>query len=71
MYEIFKSNPVAHRNLVLSLIKFYSDIAVTGSANAFYEKFKYRSYVNKIFTSIWAHEVYRDNMKTYFKTQTF
>lgn len=49
-------------------MRFYSDIAVAGAANQFYEKFKYRQFVNKIFTSVWAFEAYRDNMKSYFKT---
>lgn len=60
MYQVFKNNSVAHRNLTVNLVRFYCDIAVTGSSHQFYTKFKYRFYVNKIFTSIWAHEVYRE-----------
>jgi hypothetical protein len=55
MYQVFKNNYVAHYNLTNGLIHFYCDIAVTGSSHAFYQKFKYRFYVNKIFSSLWAH----------------
>ena len=71
MYDVFRTNLVAHHNLTFSLIRFYCDIAVTGSSNQFYEKFRYRFYVNKIFTSLWQHEVYRNNLKAYFKTEVF
>jgi ubiquitin conjugation factor E4 B len=71
MSEVFRTNAVAHRNMTLALIKFYCDIAVTGSSHQFYSKFKYRSYVNKIFTSLWNHAVYRNNIQSYFKTEVF
>ena len=71
MYEVYKTNQVAHQNLTFSLMRFYNDIAVTGSSNQFYEKFKYRFYVNKIFTHLWQHEIYRSNLQTYFKTDVF
>ena len=59
MYDVFKTNVVGHRNLTLALMKFYCVIAVTGSAHQFYSKFKYRQCVNRIFMSLWVHEVYR------------
>lgn len=59
MYDAFKTNAVCHRNLTYVLMKFYCDIAVTGSSHQFYEKFTYRQYVNRIFMGLWAHEVYR------------
>ena len=71
MYDVFKSNTVCHKNLTLALMKFYCDIAVTGSSHQFYEKFKYRQYVNRIFMALWAHEVYRENLKSYFKSEVF
>ena len=71
MYDVFRTNIVAQQNLTFSLIRFYCDIAVTGSSHQFYSKFKYRFYVNKIFTSLWQHDVYRNNLKTYFKTEVF
>jgi hypothetical protein len=71
MYQVFKNNFVAHYNLTNGLIHFYCDIAVTGSSHAFYQKFKYRFYVNKIFTSLWAHETYRFNLKSYFHEPVF
>ncbi len=71
MSQVFSNNKTAHLNLTYGLIKFYCDIAVTGSSHQFYSKFKYRFYVNKIFTSLWAHEVYRKNLKSYFHKQVF
>lgn len=52
-------------------MKFYCDIAVTGSSHQFYSKFKYRQFVNRIFMALWVHEVYRENLKSYFKTEVF
>lgn len=71
MYDVFKSNVVAHRNLTLALMRFYCDIAVTGSSHQFYSKFRYRQCVNKILMSLWVHEVYRENLKSYFKSEVF
>lgn len=71
MYEVFKTNTVCHKNLTYSLMRFYCDIAVTGSIHQFYEKFKYRQYVNRILMSLWAHEVYRKNLQSYFRTKVF
>lgn len=67
MYQALKSNTVAQKNLTLALMRFYCDIAVTGSTQAFYEKFKYRQYANRIFMALWLHEPYRENLKSYFK----
>lgn len=52
-------------------MKFYCDIAVTGSSHQFYSKFKYRQFANRIFMALWVHEVYRVNLKSYFKTEVF
>jgi len=71
MYQVFKTNELAQVNLTNGLIRFYCDIAVTGSSHQFYSKFKYRFYVNKIFTSLWAHEVYRKNLTEYFELAVF
>lgn len=71
MYEVFRTNQVAQQNLTFSLMRFYNDIAVTGSSTQFYEKFNYRFYANKIFTSLWQHEVYRANLQSNFKTEVF
>jgi hypothetical protein len=71
MHEVFKNNPVALKNLTYGLIRFYCSIAITGRSNQFYEKFKYRFYANKIFTTLWAHEGYRKNLKNYFNTPLF
>ena len=54
MQTVFHKNKVAHQNFTNGLIRFYCDIAVTGSSHQFYSKFKYRFYVNKIFTSLWT-----------------
>ena len=71
MYQVFKTNVVSHRNLTLALMKFYYDIAVTGESHQFYSKFRYRQCVNKIFMNLWVHEVYRQNLKSYFKSEIF
>ncbi len=71
MGELFRGSRVAHRNLTEGLIKFYCNIAITGRSSAFYEKFKYRFYANKIFTSLWAHEEYRENLKLHFNSPIF
>ena len=71
MGEIFRSSPVAVNNLTFGLIQFYCNIALTGRSNQFYEKFKYRYYANKIFTTLWASEVYRNELTKYFHTPTF
>lgn len=55
IHEVFADNRVALKNLTHGLIQFYCSIAITGRSNQFYEKFKYRFYANKIFTSLWAH----------------
>lgn len=55
MYQAFKTNAVCHKNLTFGLIKFYCDIAVTGSSHQFYSKFKYRQFVNRIFMALWSH----------------
>ena len=55
MNEIFRRSEVATRNLTFGLIQFYCNIALTGRSNQFYEKFKYRYYANKIFTTLWLN----------------
>ena len=42
MHDVFKTNTIAHKNLTLALMKFYCDIAVTGSNLQFYLKWRYR-----------------------------
>jgi len=69
--EVLRTNKVALRNLTFGLIRFYCVIAVTGRSNQFYEKFKYRFYDNKIFTTLWIHEGYRQDLKNYFHTSLF
>lgn len=71
MYQVFKTNWVAHTNLEIGLVRFYCDIAVTGSSHQFYSKFKYRFYIHKIFTSLWIHDVYREDLKKLFKTEVY
>lgn len=55
MYQAFKTNGVCHRNLTYCLMKFYCDIAVTGSSHQFYSKFRYRQFANRIFMALWFH----------------
>jgi hypothetical protein len=53
------------------LVRFYSDIAFTGSSHQFYSKYKYRFYANKIFTTLWQHEVYRKALRDISRTEQF
>lgn len=69
--EQLKTNPVALANITAGLIKFYVDIAFTGSSHQFYSKYKYRYFANKIFLVLWKQEVYRNNLRSYGKTQLF
>lgn len=71
LHEALRSNRVALRNLTFGLIRFYCVIAITGRSNQFYEKFKYRFYANKIFTTLWTHEIYRQELKNYFHNPLF
>jgi hypothetical protein len=41
--------------MTYGLIKFYVDIARTGSSHQFYSKYSYRFYVNKIFMQLWKY----------------
>ena len=71
MHDVFKTNTTAHKNLTLALMKFYCDIAVTGSNMAFYLKYRYRESVNRIFMALWVHDIYKNILKSYFKTDVF
>lgn len=57
--------------MTIGLVKFYSEIAFTGSSHQFYSKYKYRFYSNKIFTVLWQHEVYRRSLKDISNTDQF
>ena len=59
------------KNLTFGLIRFYFGIANTGRSNQLYEKFKYRQMANKIFTTLWIYEVFREDLKLYFKDRMF
>ena len=59
------------KNLTFGLVRFYCGIANTGRSNQFYEKFKYRQCANKIFTTLWRYEVFREDLKLYFKDHLF
>jgi hypothetical protein len=71
MYQVLKTNTVCLNNLTFELMKFYCDIAVTGSSHQFYEKFKYRQFANRIFMALWVHEPHREKLKSYFNTPVF
>ena len=61
--EQLKNNQIALTNITPGLVKFYSDIAFTGSSHQFYSKYKYRLCVNKILMTLWKHEVYRRHLR--------
>lgn len=71
VHEQLRSSAVVGRNFTYGLIRFYCGIANTGRSNQFYEKFKYRMYANKIFTTLWSYEVFRQDLKHYFETPLF
>lgn len=69
--EVLRENEVATENITVGLVKFYSDIAFTGHSHQFYSKYKYRFYSNKIFTTLWAHDVYRRALRDISRTEQF
>lgn len=71
VHEQLRSSEVVVRNLTFGLIRFYCGIANTGRSNQFYEKFKYRQCANKIFTTLWTYQVFREDLKLYFKDRLF
>jgi ubiquitin conjugation factor E4 B len=71
MSEVLGGNEVAASNMTPGLVRFYSDIAFTGSSHQFYSKYKYRFYANKIFTTLWQHEVYRKALRDISRTEQF
>ena len=71
VHEQLRSSAVVTNNLSSGLIRFYCNIGQTGRANQFFEKFKYRQMTNKIFTTLWTYEVFREDLKEYFDNPLF
>lgn len=51
------SHPLAERYLVRALMKFYTDIEMTGTSNEFYDKFTIRYHISIIFKSFWSNPI--------------
>ncbi|KAH9413760.1 Ubiquitin conjugation factor E4 B [Dermatophagoides pteronyssinus] len=49
-------HPLADKYLVRALMKFYTDVEITGTSNEFYDKFTIRYHISIIFKSFWANQ---------------
>ncbi|XP_042199483.1 ubiquitin conjugation factor E4 B isoform X2 [Callorhinchus milii] len=54
-YEILENHPLATKQLVPSLMKFYTDVEHTGATSEFYDKFTIRYHISTIFKSLWQN----------------
>ncbi|KAI7697293.1 Ubiquitin conjugation factor E4 B [Sarcoptes scabiei] len=50
------NHPLAEQYLVRALMKFYTDIEITGTSNEFYDKFTIRYHISIIFKSFWTNQ---------------
>jgi ubiquitin conjugation factor E4 B len=48
------NHPLAEKYLAISLMKFYTDVEVTGSHTEFYDKFQIRYEINTLFKFFWS-----------------
>ena len=51
------SHPLAEKNLVRALMKFYTDIETTGASSEFYDKFTIRYHISIIFKSFYSNSM--------------
>ncbi|GCB65980.1 ubiquitin conjugation factor E4 B isoform X2 [Scyliorhinus torazame] len=54
-YEIMENHPLATKQLVPALMKFYTDVEHTGATSEFYDKFTIRYHISTIFKSLWQN----------------
>lgn len=59
MLDVLKQNQVCLNNLQLGLTKLYFDIEFTNHRRAYYMKFKYRRYINKLLKFLWRNKYYQ------------
>ncbi|OTF72979.1 ubiquitin conjugation factor E4 B-like protein, partial [Euroglyphus maynei] len=50
------NHPLADQYLVRALMKFYTDVEITGTSNEFYDKFTIRYHISIIFKSFWTNQ---------------
>lgn len=50
------NHPLAEQHLVRALMKFYTDVEITGTSNEFYDKFTIRYHISVIFKSFWPNQ---------------
>lgn len=53
------NHPMAEKFLPIALMKFYTDVEVTGSHTEFYDKFGIRFEINTLFKYFWASPYHR------------
>uniref|UniRef100_A0A8C9VGD6 Ubiquitin conjugation factor E4 B n=1 Tax=Scleropages formosus TaxID=113540 RepID=A0A8C9VGD6_SCLFO len=53
--EMVENHPLAVKQLVPALMKFYADVEHTGATNEFYDKFTIRYHISTIFKSLWQN----------------
>uniref|UniRef100_A0A8C5C1E1 Ubiquitination factor E4B, UFD2 homolog (S. cerevisiae) n=1 Tax=Gadus morhua TaxID=8049 RepID=A0A8C5C1E1_GADMO len=54
-FEMMESHPLAVKQLVPALMKFYTDVEHTGATSEFYDKFTIRYHISTIFKSLWQN----------------
>ncbi|XP_055515620.1 ubiquitin conjugation factor E4 B isoform X4 [Leucoraja erinacea] len=54
-YEMMENHPLATKQLVPALMKFYTDVEHTGATSEFYDKFTIRYHISTIFKSLWQN----------------
>lgn len=53
------TNPIAEVHLPSSLMKFYTDVEVTGASTEFYDKFTIRYHISIIIKAMWDNQIQR------------
>lgn len=59
LYRKIMSNRIAELHLPSSLMKFYTDVEVTGASTEFYDKFTIRYHISIIIKSMWDSPLHR------------
>ncbi|KAJ3586663.1 hypothetical protein NHX12_013059 [Muraenolepis orangiensis] len=54
-FEMMENHPLAIKQLVPALMKFYTDVEHTGATSEFYDKFTIRYHISTIFKSLWQN----------------
>lgn len=59
LYSKIMANSIAELHLPSSLMKFYTDVEVTGASTEFYDKFTIRYHISIIIKSMWSSPLHR------------